>query len=112
MSGVWEPDEELARIFIGADVDLEQCLKEFNSRIRILETGKWFIVKFIGFQWGKLSNANSCHRGVFAKLSFHGIEAPMEALHSPFDGAKEKGKEKDQEKAKDKDKDYSSNRNH
>lgn len=119
-AGVWIVDMEIAQVCLGKDVhvDKDNALKLFNTgkaRIYPFDDGKkWFILEFVQFQYGKLSEKNLAHRSVINKIKESGLEkfidfesGEIKPLPSPFSapttGAKEK--EKDMEKKEDKEKD-------
>lgn len=66
-SGVWEPNFKLAALQIGEKVR-EQDFEAFGERIAKLESGKFLIPAFIGFQYGKLSETCPAHKPVFRAL--------------------------------------------
>lgn len=71
-SGVWEPNFRIAKAYVPG-VDWDNVLHEFGDRILVLPDGKWWVKKFIKFQYGKLSKACKPHAPVFAALEKHGI---------------------------------------
>lgn len=73
-AGVIEPDWELAGFQIGDSVSHEM-LADFGHRISTLPSGKVRIVKFVQFQYGKLSRACKPHMPVFATLAKHGLDS-------------------------------------
>lgn len=82
-AGVFDPDLDLASFSIGATLDAKDLLRAFEGRIKVLPNGKWFVVKFVEFQWGTLNPANACHRGVKAlldKISDENSKGPSVAL--------------------------------
>ena len=72
-AGVIEPDVELASFQIGYQYPMDTLL-EFGGRIVNLPCGKWFIPKFIEFQYGKLSEECKAHKPIYLSLQKHGIE--------------------------------------
>ncbi len=53
-SGVWEPNWQLASIYIGEPVT-KNDLKLLGCHIEVLENGKIYIPDFINFQYGRIS---------------------------------------------------------
>jgi len=105
-AGVIEPDIELAAFQVGHTMP-DDALAMLGDRLVILPCGKWFIPKFIGFQYGELSRACKPHRPIFASLEHHGINATWlqekgyaKGIHT----LQEKEKEKEQEKETETDK--------
>lgn len=110
-AGVIDPDMDLASFQIGAKVGPSHIL-ELGDRASLLSSGKLLLVKFIGFQYGKLSENCKPHAPVFALLSRHKLFID-DAITKPIEGypenpeafqrlvVKEKEKEQDKEKEKD-----------
>jgi len=71
-AGVIDPDFDLAAFQIGMEID-DSILDYFEGRIEILPSGKLHIVKFIQFQYGKLSRTCKPHMPVFVALERHGL---------------------------------------
>jgi hypothetical protein len=74
-AGVIAPDWELASFNIGEPVD-ETDLIHFGARIRHLENGKLWLVKFIDFQYGELSSKCRPHDRVFSSIRKNGLPYP------------------------------------
>jgi hypothetical protein len=72
-AGVIDPDIDLASFQIGYGYPMDTLL-EFGERVVKLPCGKWFIPKFIDFQYGKLSEDCKAHNPVFASLAKNGIQ--------------------------------------
>jgi len=101
-AGIWEVDIELANFIMGLDIDQETAINHFKDRIQIFKKGqKWFIPKFITFQYGVLNPENRAHLSAIGLLKGEGL---YKGLISSLNGAKDKDKDKEQDKAKDKDK--------
>lgn len=101
-AGIWEVDIEIACIKIGYNVTEEDAIKNFGSRIVLVENGdKWFIPSFIEFQYGVLNADNRAHNSVINILQKHGIKG----LGSSLQGGKDMDKDKELDKVKVKDKD-------
>jgi len=118
-AGIWLVDFEIAQICVGKDMPVgkDKALRLFNEgelRILELENGKKrFIISFIAFQYGKLSQSNPAHKNIILELKKFGlidnnldllkefniniIKEPKEEHQSPFEGAKEMVKEKEKD---------------
>lgn len=115
-AGVIDPDIELASFQIGYQYPMD-TLSRFEERVVKLACGKYFIPKFIAFQYGKLSADCRAHGPVFQSLAKHGINAdnlhfigyPM-GMDTLQDKDKEKVQIKDKEKAKEKESEKSKSR--
>ena len=126
-AGIWEVDYDLASIFIGETVT-EQEIKEhpyFSKNIVEFEPCKYFIPRFIEFQYGQVLNIkNRVHRSVLqilekncliSYLENYNIQIldPSKGQECPIEGLTQglteslKDKDKDKDKYKDKEKDPS-----
>lgn len=74
-AGVIAPDWEIASMQIGEPVT-EEDISNFGIRIRKLENGKLWIVKFIEFQYGELSLKCRPHDRVFSSIRKNRIPYP------------------------------------
>lgn len=104
-AGVWEPDFELASVFIGAKVTESECREALGKKVKILPSGKWWLVRFIPFQYGQLSKLCKPHNKIFETLRQNDLLTLYDTLSSSLSGRlqeeeedKEKDKEEDMEK--------------
>lgn len=101
--GVWEEDVELASFLISEPIDKEEVLKVFNEQIKIINGGKkWWIRKFVDYQYGVLdinNTKNRPHQCFIKTLMRHRLWIDYK---NNSDSPKEKKKEKDKEKDKEK----------
>ena len=92
-AGIWEVDFNLAEIFIGAKLDVEDLRQVFNKQYEEVCSGKrWFLKDFPYFQYGELRDTNRLHIFVMNILEKEGVSTP---LGGPVDRAKDKDKDKD-----------------
>ena len=112
-------DKVLAECKIGQKINWDEALKILNDRIYVFDNNeKWFISKFIEFQYGKCLNSQwSAHKGVIKALEHHGIKEIV--LNSELNilqiisnclvtvPEQLQDKDKDKDKVKDKDKEGS-----
>jgi len=103
-AGIWKIDFESAEFHIGEKLDKNEILGIMNSRIIELKE-KWFIPKFINFQYQvssitELNPENRVHKSVIELLKKEGA---LKGLKLPLQGCKDK--DMDMVKDKDKDKD-------
>ena len=74
-AGIWIVDFEVAQIYVGSDMPINKkdAFKYFNeNETKILEINngsKWFIIPFIDFQYGNLSENNRAHLSVIRILN-------------------------------------------
>lgn len=74
-AGVWRVNFKQASFVIGAVLDKQSTLKALGERITVLSKEKWFIEKFIRFQYPRgLSQDSKAHKGVLKSLEYHKIE--------------------------------------
>jgi hypothetical protein len=75
-AGVWKVNFKKANYVIGGTIfDKQSTLKAFNGRVKVIGEEKWFIEKFIKFQYPKgLSDTSSIHKGVIKSLNYNGIQ--------------------------------------
>ena len=99
-AGVIDPDMELASFQIGYQYPMD-TLSKFDGRVTKLDCGKWFIPKFIEFQYGQLSEDCKAHKPIFMSLQKHDLKGYPKGINTLQE------KETDQEKEKDKEKDMS-----
>lgn len=95
-AGVIDPDIELASFQIGYQYPMDS-LSKFDGRLVQIAGGKWFIPKFIEFQYGRLSEECKAHNPIFASLEKHGLKGYPKGIHT----LQEKETDKDKEKEKD-----------
>jgi hypothetical protein len=67
-AGIWRPNISLANHLYGFKVDLASTLSKINTdrdRIKVLNNGRWFLVGFIPFQYGRVLNKTAQHIEAF-----------------------------------------------
>lgn len=100
-SGVWDPDYELAEFQIGHQVAWPKVIEAMGDRLEILKSGKWHLRKFVGYQFGELSDDCKPHQHVIRLLESHGIERVSKGYPKGIQRDKDKDKDKDQDQDKD-----------
>lgn len=123
--GVVYLDIEVASILIGEEILLQEFADNFSGRLVHLDENKFFIPKFINFQYKSLNTKNKATKSVIENLLKNGIEltelredeqkfkyysvneiisstslAPSLGLSREVAPPKDKDKEKDKDKAK------------
>lgn len=68
---------ELAATYVGEPLDHSEVLRAFDGRVREFSPGKWWILKFIPFQYGELSEMCKPHKAVLDMLKKHGVPIPL-----------------------------------
>ena len=73
-AGIWETDFEVASIRIGSKISNKEACKVFAEQIKIFDKGnKWFIPKFIDFQYGTLNENSRPHQAVIKLLDKYDV---------------------------------------
>jgi hypothetical protein len=73
-AGIWDTDFEVASIRIGSKINSTEAAKVFESQIKIFDDGnKWFIPKFIDFQYGTLNENSRPHQAVIKLLDKYDV---------------------------------------
>lgn len=103
-SGVWSPNYILASTYIGSKVSKDD-LKGLKNQIDILPDGKIFLIDFIEFQYGTLTETCMPHRKVIGLLKKHGLfERVSEGYQKGINTLQEEEEEKEEDKEEEKDK--------
>lgn len=103
-AGIWEVDFELAEMFLGEPLNVDEIKHIFEKQyIEIANGRKWLIKDFIDFQYGKLNPENRAHKSVIDILKKEGAYKPLKRGYQGYT-VMDKDKDKDKEKDKDKDK--------
>jgi len=96
LAGIYDVDLGLASFIIGYQFDEEQVLKTFKGQINVIKSDKWYLTKFVDFQYGTLSDKSKPHLAVIKRLKKYNIE-----LGKSIDTLKDKDKVKVKAKEKD-----------
>jgi hypothetical protein len=99
-AGIWKVDFESAEFHIGEKLDKQEIFKVMEGRIVEIKD-KWFIPKFIDFQYQTdikgLNPDNRVHQSVLALLTKEGL---IKGLKRGLQGGKDKDYDKDKDKVK------------
>ena len=98
-AGIWKVNIKLVSFQIGDKFNKDELLNDFKDRIIVLENDKWFIPKFIDFQYGHLSESCKPHIPVINELKKYRV---LKGYLNPLDKVKVKEQEKDKDKEKEK----------
>jgi hypothetical protein len=99
-AGFFKVNKKMMEFCIGSEIDINEALSLFNGRITVVNSEKWFLPKFITFQYGLLKTDSKVHTSVLESLEREGVA--IEWRNSELT-TKDKAKDKDKEKEKDKD---------
>ncbi|QDP67849.1 MAG: hypothetical protein Unbinned8210contig1002_37 [Prokaryotic dsDNA virus sp.] len=73
-AGIWDTDFEVASIRIGSKISEKEACRVFAEQIKIFDKGnKWFIPKFIDFQYGTLNENSRPHQAVIKLLDKYDV---------------------------------------
>jgi len=83
LAGIWQVNWPLVKFYLPY---FEFDESKFKDRIKIINPEKWFISKFVKFQYGELHPNNPLHKRVISELVKEGVYIPLE---SPLQGAQD-----------------------
>lgn len=90
-AGVWKVDFEAAVFYLKQNCDEKELMTVFKDRIVVFDNGeRWFVPKFIKFQYGNLEESCRPHKSVLNLLSFYKIEGYLKGIHTLKDKDKTK----------------------
>ena len=101
-AGIYEVDLELASFQLKLELDEKEILNSFNGIIKPIDNDKWFIPKFIEFQYGPLNEKVNAHRSVINILKKYKLLNKNQQLINSSSTVQDKDKDKDIDKDKDK----------
>ena len=97
-AGIWEVDIELAAFQIEVELDESEILNTFNRKIVPFKSGKWFVPKFIVYQYGELNKSNRAHNSVIKILTKYGLYKGLNKVEQGSYSTPEEAKDKDMDK--------------
>lgn len=102
VAGVWSANWPLASSYIGEAVT-KTDLEVLGSQVIEISPGKFFIVDFIEFQYGTLSENCKPHQKIISLLKKYNISTPHnKGIVYPLERVQEKEEDKEEEKEKEK----------
>lgn len=103
-AGVWDKNLRLAEFQLGIKLDEDTILYQYfpNKIISLGNGNRWFIPKFIEFQYGSLNPNNKAHNSVIQILKSYDLY-DGKGVVSPLQAPKDKDKVKVKDKVMDKD---------
>jgi len=113
-AGILEVDEERWNFEIGAKINKAEILETFNGKIiEFCDGKKWFLPKFVEYQYGLLDKKNRVHASVISHLKdskippekYKTLVRVAQGSKNNALGSKDKNKDKNKDKDKDKDPD-------
>ncbi len=77
-AGIFKPNKRMFELLVSSKVNIKDFLKVCNhekERIKILENGRWYITKFLEFQYGvKLNPSNRVHKSIIKILDQNNVD--------------------------------------
>ena len=102
-AGIYEPDLELMGFMIGSKITQKEIFDALGDQISIIDGNKWFLVKFIPFQYGELHDNNNAHKSVMKRLNKYSIDLDADQdLIRGSSASQDKDKDKVKGKVKEK----------
>ena len=98
-AGVWEEDMESAEFHMGCKLDKDKILQSLPDHIQMIQDNKWFLNKFITFQYGDLNENCNPHKAVIRTLKRYKLRVG-EPLKKDKSRVKDKEQEQDKDQAK------------
>jgi hypothetical protein len=99
-AGIYDADIESASFHIGIEYDRDEILETFNRKIVPFKKDKWFIPKFVEYQYGELNENNRAHLSVINILTKYNLLGSNKGLPSSSEADKDKDKSKSKVKSK------------
>jgi len=103
-AGIYEVDIELMSFMIGQKITVAEIEKHLGSQISVINSGsKWFLHKFIKFQYGELNENVKAHKSVISLIEKYNIDLRVsKGLSNTSISVQDKDKDKDKDKNKEK----------
>ena len=72
-AGVWAVNRRQADFQINTELPWDTILEQFDGQIALIGAGKWWVVDFVKFQYGTLSDDCRPHKKAIESLKKHGL---------------------------------------
>ena len=93
-AGIWDVDIERASFQLNLKLNEKKILKTFSKRINQFKVDKWFIPKFIEYQYGDLNPSVNAHKSVIKILEKYGLSMKNQQLINSSSTVKDRDKNK------------------
>jgi len=94
-AGIYKVNPKNAEFALNTRFNWDEVVEILDGRIEVLSKDKWFIPKFIKFQYGELDPNNRVHRSVLQMLEKEGsFKGRLRVVQDPKDKDKDKDKDK------------------
>jgi len=97
-AGFFKPNMKMLNFCLDATYKEKDILNIFKDRIKVVTNAKWFIPKFILFQYGELSKDSHFHKKIITTLKENRVSIPYQQGINTL-------KDKDMDKVMDKERD-------
>ena len=98
VAGIYDVDIGLASFIIGVEFQYDIIIKTFKDQIQVINENKWWLIKFVDFQYGELSENCKPHQAVIKRLKKYNLKGYTKGIE-----ISNTLKDKDKDKVKDKD---------
>lgn len=110
-AGFWQGEESIVRAMLRLgdkeNFSLKEALSFFGDRVQVMPDGKWWLTRFIEFQYkGRLTRRVKPQLGVLELLEKNGVDTSIyetfnKGLDNPLQRVQDKDKDKDRSSLKD-----------
>ena len=100
-AGIYEVDLELASFQLKLELNEKEIINSFNGNIKPIDKDKWFIPKFVEFQYGPLNEKVNAHRSVINILNKYKLINKNQQLINSSSTVQDKDQYKDKDIDKD-----------
>lgn len=99
-AGIWDVDIDRAAFQLNIKLDEKKILNTFKNKIFLFKKDKWFIPKYIEYQYGELNPAVNAHKSAIKILEKYNLIDGNQLLINSSLTVKDKDKDKDKVKVK------------
>lgn len=99
-AGFYKVNLKLLNFYLNTTIAEQAILDTFNGRIKVLTHEKWFIPKFITFQYGDLDDSSRVHKSILKTLKKEGVSTGCQRSVSISNTTKDQDKDKDKDNIK------------
>jgi len=103
-AGIYEVDIDLMSFMVGQKITQDEIITHLGNQISVINSGsKWFLHKFIKFQYGELNEKVKAHKSVLSLIEKYDIDISVnKGLSNPLVRVQDKDKDIDKDKNKEK----------
>ena len=98
-AGIFKVNMKMMNFCLNEVFEKENILKTFGDRVKVINSDKWFIPKFVSFQYGSLDVNSNPHKSVIKTLEKERVtQAYLKGCLTLKDKNKDKDKDKERKK--------------